>query len=82
MNKLNSYTFESGAKIKIIRDQNGHSKIKYSNKKGSFSIRTNGQLPYIHAHRAHLEPFRVGIMQELREYLNEHGTKRQKAIFN
>ena len=66
--------------LKLSRDRNGNKTLIYSNGTDrGFSVQTLGNLP--HCHRATNETIdRKLAMAELRAYINQYGTKRQKEL--
>ena len=67
--------------LSISIDRNGNKIVRVSPTNGrGFSVQTNGNLPYIHAHGIS-SPYYAKL--EVRDYVSQFGTKKQKqAIRN
>jgi hypothetical protein len=63
-------------KIQIKIDDNGNKIAKVTNGRNSFSIQTNGNLPETHNGNLAM------VKEEIKNYVSQYGTERQKAIFN
>lgn len=71
--------------LSLGRDTNGNKVLRYKPDDGQrgFSIQTLGNLPQAHRMTQadmKLRPVQVSLMRELRIYIRQHGTDRQRAV--